>query len=95
MSESHTAAVSSGDAALLDTWDLTVGVQSWGVAYYNARYGRLLDAHRFDGIFLDGWSKSITDYRGLRQAINLGAWDGRWSIMGQTCVGTVSPVGPF
>lgn len=54
MTERKAVATSSEDAALADTLDLTASVPNWSVADYCARHGRLIDARRLGGMFLDG-----------------------------------------
>lgn len=86
-------------AALIDTaaspedvLDLTTGAPSWNVGEYCARYGRSLDALRFNVMAFDGQSWFRTDLRGNRHDTDIGAWERRWSTLRALCAGTVSAV---
>lgn len=79
-----------GDTSLASTLYFTASVPNWNVAFYWARYGRLLDALRYAGMFLDDRSKTISDHRGMLFYKNIGAWNRRSPLVGQDHAGTIS-----
>lgn len=73
MADIEGVAASFKGAALPETLDLVVGVPKWCVSDYCARYERLLDAHRFAGMFSEDRSKSMVDDCGMCHDKNIGA----------------------
>lgn len=71
------APVPGNAASAGNVLELTAGSLAWEVAKYRSRFGRMLDARRFGGIFLDARSRLMVDSRGPRQDTDIGA---KWCL---------------
>lgn len=87
--------VSGNAASAGNVLDLTVGLPSRDVSEYRRRYGQILKAPRFGGMFLDGRSRSRVDSWRSRHNTDIGAWERCWTTLGPWCAGTVSPYDLF
>lgn len=94
MAEENVAA-SSDVTVLPETLEVTVNVPNLIASEYCTRYGRMLGARRFAGMFLDGQSRTMVDCRGVRYDTDIGAWERRRSVMLLWCAGTINSAGPF
>lgn len=81
MADYEGVAASCKDAMLPETLDLVLGKPNWTVSEYCTRYGRILDACWFAGMFSNGRSKTMIDRRGFRHGTDTGTRERRWSWM--------------
>lgn len=85
-------ALSEG-ATFLETLDLVNDVPIETVSVYFTRYrtyGRVLNARRIAGTFLDGLSKTMVHLRGMRHDTDIGTRERRWLSKCQWYAGTFS-----
>lgn len=82
--EEGIAGLSEG-AALHETLDPVANVPNWSVSEYCTRRGRLMEARRFAGMFLDGRGKTMVGRCDLRHETDFGAWEQRLSLTRLWC----------